>query len=129
MYRVLVPSEPSELIPKGAALLQLRRGEGVVYLARGDSFAECCANARTRGRVVAIPEDAVEVGIFEEGDGELRLGHGSGVAALERWLGHRVYRNDLEARDNRSDRRARARRLTMQGRTAEAFLIDRRLGL
>jgi hypothetical protein len=33
------------------------------------------------------------------------------------------------SRDNRDDRRARARRLTMQGRTAAAFIIDRRLGL
>ena len=29
------------------------------------------------------------------------------------------------SRDNRDDRRARARGLTMQGRTAEAFIIDR----
>jgi hypothetical protein len=33
------------------------------------------------------------------------------------------------SRDNRDDRRARAWRLTMQGRAAEAFIIDRRLGL
>jgi hypothetical protein len=33
------------------------------------------------------------------------------------------------ARDNRSDRRHRARRLFYQGRYAEALRIDRRMGL
>jgi hypothetical protein len=39
-----------------------------------------------------------------------------------------VNRGDLEARENRSSRRARARRLTFEGRIAEAAKLDRRFG-
>jgi hypothetical protein len=66
---------------------------------------------RYRVLVPAEPNDAI--------DGELRTQR-PGVAALERWLGRRVYRNDLEAFDNRQTRRQRARRLALQGPTAEA---------
>lgn len=38
-WRVLIPGEPSDAIPKGAALLELRRGQGRVFYARGESFA------------------------------------------------------------------------------------------
>jgi hypothetical protein len=95
---------------------------------RGESFAENCAQAVRRGRVVAIPAGSTLVGYFDEGDGELRPDP-RGLAVLEKWLGKRVYRNDLVARDNRADRRSQARRLLMQGRTVEAFRLDRRGGL
>ena len=127
-YRVLVPNEASETVPQAAALLEVRHGQAVVCRLRGESFAENCAQAVRRGRVVAIPAGSTLVGYFDEGDGELRPDP-RGLAVLEKWLGKRVYRNDLVARDNRADRRSQARRLLMQGRTVEAFRLDRRGGL
>jgi hypothetical protein len=38
-------------------------------------------------------------GFYDEVDGELRAHH-RGIALLERWLGRRLCRGDLEARDN-----------------------------
>jgi len=128
VYRVLVPEEPTDEILRGAALLEVRGGRGLVFYARSEGFAELCARAARDGRLVPLPEGCAEVGVYEEQDGELRLNHRN-TQLLERWVGHRVSRSDLEARDNRSSRRAQARRLTMQGRTAEAFMLDRRLGL
>ncbi len=58
-------------------------------------------------------------------DGELRARN---IRALEAWPGRRVSRSDLEALDNRTTRRHRARRLFMQGRYAEAQRIDPRMG-
>jgi hypothetical protein len=131
-YRVLVPAEPSDAIPRGAAILEYRRrAHGATYgrvYAGPDQFGELCAQAARQGRVLALPDDCAEVGFYDEVDGELRA-HDRGIALLERWLGRRMYRGDLEARDNRSARRARARRLLFQGRFAEAAKLDRRLGL
>jgi hypothetical protein len=110
-YRVLVPKEPSAAIPRGAALLQASRGKpGHLFNGPGQ-FGELCAKATRRGRPLAIPEGCVE------------------VAELERWLGRRISRADLEALDNRATRRHRARRLFMQGRYAEPARIDPRMGL
>lgn len=131
-YRVLVPAEPSDAIPRGAAVLEYRRGArgsayGRMYAGR-DQYGELCAQAARHGRLVALPDGCTEVGYYDETDGELRA-HNRGLAALERWLGRRVHRDDLEARENRSARRAEARRLLFQGRIAEAASIDPHLGL
>ncbi|MGD1059114.1 MAG: hypothetical protein ABR992_17060 [Solirubrobacteraceae bacterium] len=131
-YRVLVPAEPSDAIPRGAAVLECRRGAhraayGRVYAGR-DQFGELCAQTVRRGRLVALPDGCAEVGFYDEVDGEL-CAHNRGIGVLERWLGRRVSRSDLQARDNRSTRRAQARRLFLQGRFAEAAKIDPRMGL
>lgn len=127
-YRVLVPKEPSAAIPRGAALLQASRGKpGHLFNGPGQ-FGELCAKATRRGRPLAIPEGCVEVGFYDAIDGELRA-QSRGVAELERWLGRRISRADLEALDNRATRRHRARRLFMQGRYAEPARIDPRMGL
>jgi hypothetical protein len=126
-YRVLVPAEPSGAIPRGAAVLEYRRGArgapyGRVYAGR-DQFGELCAHAARHGRLVALPDGCTEVGYYDTIDGELRA-HRPGLSVLERWLGRRVYHGDFEARDNRSARRAEARRLLFQGRIAEAAKLD-----
>jgi hypothetical protein len=69
------------------------------------------------------------VGVYNDHDGELRLNAYRGAPLLSAWCGHPIHRGDLEARDSRSARRMQARRLMMQGRTAEAFQLDRRMGL
>jgi len=125
LYRVLVPKEPTAEIPRGAALLETARGRGQMFLGR-HQFGELCAKAVRRGRRVAIPPDCIEIGSFESTDGELRARN---VPALEAWLARRVSRNDLEALDNRTTRRHRARRLYMEGRRAEAQQLDPRMGL
>jgi hypothetical protein len=124
-YRVLVPKAPTGEVPRGAALLEARRGRGRVFTGR-EQFGELCARAARRGRWVALPEGCVEVGWYEAADGQLRTRK---VAVLEEWLGRRVYREDFEALDNRMVRRGRARRLFLQGRYAEAQKIDPRMGL
>jgi hypothetical protein len=48
---------------------------------------------------MALPDGCTEVGYYEAVDGELRA-HRQGLVVLERWLGRRVHRGDLEARDN-----------------------------
>jgi hypothetical protein len=93
-----------------------------------EPFGERCAQAIQHGRRVALPDGCVEVGYYDSLDGELRA-HRHGITALARWLGHPVSRGDLEARDNRSERRSRARQLLYQGRFAEAARIDPRMGL
>lgn len=60
---------------------------------------ELCAQAALHGRVMALPDGCTEVGYYEAVDGELRA-HRQGLVVLERWLGRRVHRGDLEARDN-----------------------------
>lgn len=76
---------------------------------------------------MALP-DCAEVGYYDDRDGELSA-HRPGLAVLARWLGRRVYHGDLQATENRSARRAQARRLFLQGRYAEALGIDPRMGL
>jgi hypothetical protein len=130
-HRVLVPAEPTDATPRGAAVLEYSgRGRGAaygrVYAGRGQ-FGELCAQAARRGRLVALPDGCTEVGFYDEVDGELRAHYG-GIVLLEQWLGRRVSHGDLEARDNRAARRARARRLTCEGRFAEAARLDPRLG-
>ncbi|HEY5286201.1 MAG TPA: hypothetical protein VIJ50_03750 [Solirubrobacteraceae bacterium] len=130
-YRVLVPAQPSASIPRGAAVLEHRRRAGAAYgrvYSGRDQFGELCAQAARQGRGIALPDGCTEVGFYDEVDGELRA-HNRGIALLEHWLGRRVYRGDLEARDNRSAKRARARRLAFEGRIAEAAKLDHRLGL
>jgi hypothetical protein len=112
LYRVLVPKEPTQEIPRGAALLEAARARGWVFVGR-QQFGELCAKAARQGRHVAIPAGCTEIGAYEATDGELRA---SNVAALEEWLARRVSRSDVEALDNRTTRRHRARRLFMQGR-------------
>jgi hypothetical protein len=133
-YRVVVPPEPSKTIPRGAAVLETgERGGpdrcqyGLVFVGQAQ-FGELCAQAARGGRRVVLPADCREVGYYDAIDGELRT-HNPGTAALERWIGRRVGRSDLEALDNRTARRRRARRLLGQGRYAEAARIDPRMGL
>lgn len=128
MYALYVPADTQSDIPEGAALVECGRGRVCVYWARDESYAECCAQAVKRGRVIAIPEGAIMIGMFSPADEEVRL-QANAISMLERWLRRRVYRNELKARDNRDERRRQARHLTMQGRTAEAWKLDRRLGL
>src|ERR1039458_3261857 len=99
MYRVLVPEEPTDEILRGAALLEVRSGRGLVFYARQEGFDELCARSARDGRLVSLPGSCSEVGVYDEQDGELRLSHRS-VQLLERWVGHRISRSDLEARDN-----------------------------
>ena len=125
---VVVPvAGPCEGIPKGAAVVAGGRGRFLVSADLGVAFGERCARALGNGRLVAVAE-VIQVGWFDDHEGEVRLDPRR-AGALDKWLGHRVYRNDLEARDNRQDRRRQARRLTLQGRAAEAFLLDKGLGL
>lgn len=126
MYPVLVPPEATEEIPQGAALLEVQRGTGFVFFSPDESFAESCTQAVKRGRTVLVPENSRLAGVFSEHDGELHL---QDAQLLEKWIGRRIWRNELEARDNRSERHRRARRLMMQGQVAEAFRIDPRGGL
>ncbi|MGA9315838.1 MAG: hypothetical protein WBV77_14565 [Solirubrobacteraceae bacterium] len=127
-YRVLVPAEPTDAIPRGAALLEVdRTGYGLVS-SGGAQFGELCAQALREGRRVAIPEGCVEVGYYDAIYGELHP-QPRGVAALESWLGRPTNRSDFEAVENRMARCRRARRLLMQGRYAEAARIDPRMGL
>jgi len=115
-------------IPKAAAVIAGGRGRFLVSADLGVTFGERCARALGNGRLVAVAAEVTEVGWFDDHEGEVRLDpRRAGI--LDQWLGHRVYRNDLGALDNRQGRRQQARRLTMQGRTAEAFLLDKGLGL
>jgi hypothetical protein len=128
LYRVLIPPQATEAIPRGAALLEDGPGRALVC-ASSAPLGERCAQAIQQRRHVALPQEGcVEVGYYDSLDGELRA-HRHGLEALARWLEHPVSRSDLEARDNRNARRARARRLLYQGRFAEAARIDRRIGL
>ncbi len=127
LYRVLVPEQPTDAIPRGAAMLEHDCRSALVLMS-GEPFGERCAQAERHGRRVAIPEGCIEVGHYDSIDGELRL-QLRGAEALGRWLGHPVSRGDLEARDNRTVRRHRARLLLYQGRFAEAARIDPRMGI
>ena len=132
MHRVIIPKDyqPRDLIPKGAALLELVQGRAICYFEHNASFADRCqAAARGQGRIVKLDFETTYVGTYDDTAGELRPDARYGASLLEKWYGRRVYRNDLEAKDNRNDRRAQARRLMMQGRTAEAYRLDKRLGL
>lgn len=130
LYRVLVPAEPSNAIPRGAAVIEWcragRTAHGRVYADR-EQYGELCSQAIRQGLLVALPDSCTEVGFYDEVDGELRA-HDRGLALLERWLGRPVSRGDLEAHETRSTRRAQARRLVLQGRFADAFKIDPRMG-
>jgi hypothetical protein len=128
LYLVLVPKEPTDAIPRGAAILEHGRGSALVLANVNEPFGERCAQAARHGRLMPVPDGCIAVGHYESTDGELRLQHG-GAHALARWLGHPVSRGDLEARDNRTTRRHRARQLFYQGRYAEAQRIDPRMGL
>lgn len=131
-YAIMIPAEASEDIPQGAAVIRHGRDALLVYSGPRVPFGERCARAIRNGRLVRAGADvavaAEEIGWFDDYEGEARLSR-KGRTVLDRWLGHPVRRNDLAAWDNQADRRQRARRLTFQGRTAEAYLIDRRLGL
>jgi hypothetical protein len=126
-YVIVVPAEPGEGIPQGAAVVRTGRGAFLAYSDPHVPFGERCAQAVRHGSLVQVT-GATEIGWFDDTEGEIRLNR-RGADVLAPWIGHPVYRNDLAARENLADRRARARRLTMQGRLAEAYRIDRRLGL
>lgn len=127
-FRVLVPAHPTADIPAGAAMLEVSRGRALLLHAPRLPFAEACAQAVKRGRLVSVPGNCETGGFFDPERGELRPGQ-RGIHPLEAWVGKRLYRSDLDARENATQRRAQARRLLMQGRTADAYRIDRRFGL
>lgn len=130
-YAVLVPADNESCpgVPQGAGLLQTRNGHALVAHAPGVSIAECCDRAaKGTGRVHRVDFDTVQVGIYDEHDGELRPDRRGGIERIERWTGRRLHRGELIAIDNRDARRADARRLAQQGRYAEAFTRDPRMG-
>jgi hypothetical protein len=47
------------------------------------------------------PQKCEEVGLYDEHNGELRLSQ-RGASLLEAWIGRRLSRDELEARDNRT---------------------------
>lgn len=130
-HSIVVPSDPGSpsWLPRGAAILAEARGQYLVYAGPG-AFGERCAQAlHRRGRVCAagaLPP-VTAVGWFDDFEGEVRLIRGK-IGMLEQWVGHQVHRNDLQARDNRADRRAEARRLALRGDLPGAYRLDRNLG-
>jgi hypothetical protein len=126
-YAVVIPVAPADATPQGAAVIAAGRGVFLVYANPAVPFGERCAQAIRQGRRVPVAE-TIEIGWFDESEGEVHLGR-QGAMHLRGWLGRPVYRNDLQARNNRMQRRSQARRLAMQGRIAEAWRIDKRLGL
>jgi hypothetical protein len=131
-YSVLVPADnkPRPGIPKGAALLQTRTSHALVAHAPRVSYGECCDRAaKGMGRLHRVDFDTVQVGVYDEHDGELRPDRRGSIERIKRWTGRRLHRGELIAIDNRDARRADARRLARQGRHAEAFMRDPRMGL
>lgn len=124
----MVPASgtPDE-IPKGAAIVaSARPGWFLVFTDPRVRFGERCARALANGQPRQLqPAGMTRVGWFDDQEGKVRLDH-TNAAALDRWLGSRAYLNDLQAVNNRDERRRRARRLMAQGRVAEAFRVDRR---
>ena len=127
-YEVVIPEEPTEELPKGAAILRTRTHYGFIAHDPRERFGEACAQAARQHRLVKLPASVKTIGHYNETDGELRVMQGR-IQLLEAWIGRRMSRDELEARENRSTRRNQARRLLRQGRIAEAWMIDRRLGL
>lgn len=101
LHPVLVPREPTDAMPRGAAILGHGRGSALVLANARERFGERCAQAARHGKLIRLPGGCVEVGHYESTDGEVRLRHG-GALTLSRWLEHPVSRGDLEARDNRT---------------------------
>jgi hypothetical protein len=129
LYPVLVSKEGNGEIPHGTAILAGGRNVILVFHDDREPFGERCAKAAcARPSPISDQRSYTRVGSFDSIDGELRF-QPHGAALLSRWLGHPVQAGDLMARDNRSARRHRARRLFYQGRYAEALRIDRRMGL
>jgi hypothetical protein len=93
-----------------------------------EPFGERCARAVVSGALVSLPDEVKAIGVYDATDGELHLRHGA-ASLLARWIGRPVSRGDIAAGDNRTDRRAHARRLFYEGRHAEAARIDPRMGL
>lgn len=77
--------------------------------AGGGHYGELCAQAIRQGRLLALPDGCAEVGFYDQADGKLHTRR-SGIALLERWLGRRVSRNDLHARESQSTPGVPARR-------------------
>ena len=88
LYRVLVPKEPTDAIPRGAAILEHGCGSALVLGNVNEPFGERCAQAARHGRLMPVPDGCIEVGHYESTDGELRLQH-RGAHPLAGWLGHR----------------------------------------
>ena len=124
---IVVPATPDGDVPAGAAVIQHAPGLFLVCSASAAAFGERCAQALHHGNRVRLTQ-VTEIGWFDDFDGQVRLNR-QGAGLLGQWLGHPVYLNDLAARDNRAERRQRARRLMLQGRLAEAYRLDGRFGL
>lgn len=132
-FAVFVPRDPTAVIDgvvRGSALLgsqRVLRDEEVTLLTvapagRHESFADRCRRGERRQgakQTSFSSEQLVCVGQWDSSVGELRL-EPRYSRLLGSWIGHIVYRNDLEASDSASNERQsarmRARRHDMSGR-------------
>src|ERR1700722_14670924 len=124
LYPVLVAKEPTDAIPRGAAILE--HGRRLSTRARENQRA-----VRRALRASRPPRPAYAAARRMHRGRPLRIDPRRNTPAarvLARWLGHPVSRGDLEARENRTTRRHRARQLFYQGRYADAQRIDPRMG-
>jgi len=141
-----VPTEDAGLdLPRGCAILGGRPSGSQMpvavsapndRMARSNNYADLCRAAYRRyasRQTRIVPVSAlVPVAIWNEQRGEVRLLRGR-VQPLERHLGRRVYRNELESADGidarRSQGRRDARKALMMGRPDRAAQIMRDNGL
>ena len=137
-----VPAESSDLeLPKGCAILGQRPHADHVTVAialphdrqaRSNSYADLCRTAYRRfasRQTKRVPlAQLTQVGIWNEQRGEVRPLHGR-LQLLERHLGRRVWRNELDASDSaekaRTEGRQQMRRAIMQGRPDVAARLQR----
>lgn len=75
LYAVLIPEDPSEGIPRGAAVLLHGREHRSVLVSHDprELFGERCARAARHARRMILPVAAAEVGQYDAVDGEVRL--------------------------------------------------------
>ncbi len=142
---LLIPPSGRPGIPAGSAVMAERAQAGpggTVMVAcrvaapdrRGASYADL-ARACERGncsRALLPASELTLAGHWDAPAGAVKLRQAA-AADLSAWLGRRVHRGDLEASDSlrsvRQDARMRARRLHLQGRSAEAMALRARHGV
>jgi hypothetical protein len=126
-HRIIVPDAPSDVIPRGAAVIAtpagLRVGADVLQ-----PFGERCALALTQGLLVparaAGQADRVdrvsEVGEFDDRTGRAVLSR-RGQVELASWLGRPVQPSDLQARTRSAGSGSPARPRTPEEPLAEPY--------